>query len=77
MSQPTTTPVPQKTRIDLIRELVEECFLTHNEEVLVKMIFNLEKDYREVAVLSTLGEYNDSWTHHQLLNYITKEMWML
>jgi len=74
MPQPTTTPVPQKTRIDLIRELVEECFLTHNEEVLVKMIFNLEKDYREVAVLSTLGEYNDSWTHQQLLNYITKEM---
>lgn len=74
MEQPTTTPIPKKTRIDLIRELVEECFLTHNEEVLVKMIYNLEKDYREIAVLSTFGEYNDGWTHQQLLNYVTKEM---
>lgn len=71
--QPTTTPQPKKTRIDLIRELVEECFLTHNEEVLVKMIFNLEKDYVEIAELCTFGEYNEGWTHQHVLNYITKE----
>jgi hypothetical protein len=63
-----------KTRIDIIRELIKDCIITHNEEVLVNLIYNLEKEYKEIATLSTLGEYNENWTHEKLLNYITKEM---
>lgn len=62
-----------KNRIDILRELIQDCIITHNEEVLVNLIYNLENEYKEVAKLSTLGEYNDSWTHEQVLNYITQE----
>tara|TARA_B100001778_G_scaffold224996_1_gene186722 strand:- start:422 stop:637 length:216 start_codon:yes stop_codon:yes gene_type:complete len=57
-----------------IRELVEECILTHNELILVELIYRLEKEYVEVSELSTLGEYKASWSHHDVLNYITYNM---
>ena len=39
---------------DDIRDLVEECILTHNELILVELIYRLEKEYVEVSELSTL-----------------------
>jgi len=52
-------------------ELVYECILTHNEEVLIQLINNLRKEYDELAKLSTFAEYKPSWSHEDVLNYVT------
>ena len=54
-----------------VEELVYECILTHNEEVLIQLINNLRKNYDDLAKLSTFGEYQKEWTHEDVLNYVT------
>lgn len=54
-----------------IRDLVDQCLLTHNTEILVNLIFYLEKDYIDIARLGTLDAYKSSWTHEEVLNYMT------
>lgn len=63
-----------KNRIDILRELIQDCIITHNEEVLINLIYNLENEYKEIATLITFGEYDENWTHEKLLNYITREI---
>lgn len=64
-----------KKRKDLesIRELVNESISTHNEEFLINLIYKLQIQYNELAQLSTLGQFKNSWSHKKLLDYITKE----
>lgn len=54
-----------------LRDLVEQCIRTHNEEILVNLIFHLEKEYIDIARLATYDEYRSSWTHEDVLNYVT------
>tara|TARA_B100001113_G_C21012704_1_gene580031 strand:+ start:840 stop:1043 length:204 start_codon:yes stop_codon:yes gene_type:complete len=56
-----------------VTDLVFECIATHNELILVELITRLEKEYVEIAELSTLGKYKSSWSHEDVLNYITYE----
>ena len=62
-----------KERIEIIRELVNECIHTHNDEIIVNIISRLEIEYNELAMLATLGEYDVSWGHSKTIDYITKE----
>lgn len=57
--------------IDTVRDLVDQCVMSHNEEVLVNLIIRLEKDYIEIAKLTTMGDYESNWTHREVLDYIT------
>ncbi len=57
--------------IEQIRELVTECVLTHNEEVLVELISRLESDYVDVCRLATFDAYKTDWTHQEVLDFIT------
>ena len=52
-------------------ELVYECIASHNEEVLIQLINELNKNYIELAKLSTFGEYKKSWRHKDVINYVT------
>jgi hypothetical protein len=65
----------KKNKIESNREelytLVNECIITHNEALLVELIYRLEKEYVDIALLSTMGEYKGNWTHTEVLNYIT------
>ena len=54
-----------------ISQLVQDCLIAHQEIILIKLIVQLEKEYKEIAQLSTLGEYNPNWTHKEVLDYIT------
>ena len=56
-----------------IRLLVYECIASHNEEVLVQLIWRLEQDYIDIARLSTYDEYERNWTHAKVINYLTYE----
>ena len=62
-----------KTRSEIIRKLVNDCIVSHNEEVIIQLILKLELEYKEIAELSTFGEYTGTWTHQQVLRYITEE----
>lgn len=58
---------------DDLRELVYECILTHNEEVLISLLIRLEKEYIDIAKVATFGKYHTDWSHEETLNYITYE----
>ena len=60
-------------KISSIETLVGDCIKTHNEAIIVHLIFRLEKEYRELATLSTYGEYDTGWTHLEVMNYTTYE----
>jgi len=63
----------KKTRFEEIEDLVNDCVISNNTVILTQLIIQLEKDYRELAKLTTLGKYEDSWTHIEVLNYVTEE----
>lgn len=54
-----------------IEALVYECIATHNEIILIELIRNLEKEYIDLASLSTFGEYKTHWSHNDVMNYVT------
>tara|TARA_B100001094_G_scaffold314841_1_gene354139 strand:- start:11179 stop:11394 length:216 start_codon:yes stop_codon:yes gene_type:complete len=54
-----------------LSDLVDECIRTHNEVVLVELIFQLEQDYIDVARLGTMDEYMSNWTHEDVLTHMT------
>ena len=62
---------PDEEKVEGIRKLVIESIATHNEEFIVQLIYRLQEEYVEIAQLSTLGEYQSTWTHKELLNHLT------
>lgn len=60
-------------RMKSIETLVSDCYFAHQEAIIVKLICGLEEEYSELAKVITAGEYDSSWTHKKLLDYITYE----
>ena len=58
-------------REEEIENLVYDCIFAHQETIIVQLIYQLEKDYKELARLVTMDEYKSDWTHKQVLDYIT------
>lgn len=65
--------MPDEERIKSIETLVTDCYIAHQEAIIVKLIVQLEEEYRELAKLSTMGEYKTDWTHKKVIDYITYE----
>jgi hypothetical protein len=61
------------SRQQAIENLVLDSIVAHQESIIVKLITELESNYIELAKLSSMGEYQSSWTHKQLLDFITYE----
>ena len=61
------------SREKAIEKLVYDCQIAHQEAIIVQLIYRLEKEYKELAMLASLGEYQDTWTHQKLLDYVTYE----
>lgn len=60
-------------REEEISKLVCDCLIAHQEIILIKLIAQLEKEYKEIASLATFGQYKDGWSHREVLDYITYE----
>lgn len=60
-------------RDKILRELVTDCFIAHQPEIIIRLLTQLEDEYIEIAKLATMGEYKATWTHRQVLDYITYE----
>lgn len=63
----------EEEKIKSIETLVNDCHIAHQETIIVQLIYRLEKEYIELAELATMGNYKNSWTHKDVLNYITYE----
>jgi hypothetical protein len=51
--------------------IINECIKNDKLKFLANMIVKLQEEYQEIAKLSTDGEYEVTWTHEQLLNFLT------
>lgn len=63
-----------KQDVDEMIQLINECIKNNNLVFLATLICKLQKDYEDIAKLCTAGNYNPSWTHKQVLDFITYEM---
>tara|TARA_B100001559_G_scaffold307586_1_gene299917 strand:- start:832 stop:1035 length:204 start_codon:yes stop_codon:yes gene_type:complete len=54
-----------------VEDLVYECIATHNEAILIELISRFEEEYVDLARLGTMGSYDYSWTHEDVLNFMT------
>lgn len=63
----------QNNDYQIIIDLIDECIKNNKLEFLAKLILKLQNEYYEIATLSTNGEFNPSWTHKQLLDFVTYE----
>ena len=63
----------ESNREKILRELVTDCFVAHQPEIIIRLLIQLEDEYLEIAKLATMGEYKTTWTHKQVLDYITYE----
>jgi len=57
----------------IMLDLINECIKNDKLEFVAKLMVTLQNQYYEVASLSTNGNFQPSWTHTQLLDYITYE----
>lgn len=62
-----------KKDIEEMLQLINECIKNHNLTFVATLICKLQKDYEDIARLSTDGKYQPSWTHKQVIDYITYE----
>ena len=61
----------KSNKLENIEQLVYDCISTNNEIIIVELIERLQEEYIELAQLSSYGEYKTSWSHLDLLNYLT------
>lgn len=54
-----------------MEDVIKECIKNNKITFLATLICNLQRDYKELAELSTDGEYNITWTHNQTLDFLT------
>lgn len=61
--------------IDLndIKSLIEECINNNNIDFLSNLIFTLQNNYKDLAIICTDGNYHEGWLHTKVLDYITYE----
>lgn len=60
--------------IKYVRELVDECVKNDKLDFLSNIIHNLQRNYTELAELSTNGNYNSGWSHQKVLDFVTFEL---
>jgi hypothetical protein len=52
-------------------DVVEDCVHKNKIELLAQILLQLQTEYREVCELSTDGDYQITWTHQEVLDYLT------
>lgn len=63
-----------KIELKDIKQLVEECIKNDKIDFLSNLIFVLQNDYKDLALLCTDGNYHKGWSHTKVLDYVTYEL---
>ncbi len=64
---------PHDSKLEAIKELIEECIENHRTDFLSNLILVLQRNYTEIASLCTNGNYHEGWDHKRVMDYITYE----
>ena len=62
--------IPDEDIKKVIRQIIEWVD-DGNAEMVAKFMLHLKEEYVELATLATRGEYGRSWTHKQILDFVT------
>jgi len=62
-----------KPHLDDIENLVNECIKNDKILFLSNLIYTLQQNYKELAMLCTDGEYHSDWSHIQVMDHLTYE----
>jgi len=62
--------IPDEDIKKVIRQIIEWVD-DGNAEMVAKFMLHLKEEYVELATLATRGEYRRSWTHKQILDFVT------
>ena len=60
-------------KIEDIKNLVDKCIKNEKLDFLSNLIYTLQENYKELAALSTDGNYHSGWSHTRVLDYLTYE----
>lgn len=52
-------------------QLINECVKNDQVEFFAGIVCKLQREYKEVCELSTDGDFQSTWTHQQVLDYLT------
>jgi len=52
-------------------QLINECVKNDQVEFFAGIVCKLQREYKEVCELSTDGDFQATWTHQQVLDYLT------
>ena len=52
-------------------QLINECVKNYQVEFFAGIVCKLQREYKEVCELSTDGDFQSTWTHQQVLDYLT------
>lgn len=51
--------------------VITDCIQKNKLELLASIICKLQREYTEICELATDGEYQPTWSHKHVLDYIT------
>jgi hypothetical protein len=60
-------------KLQAIKDLVEDCIKNGKIDFLANIVLILQKNYQELALLSTNGAYHEGWCHQQVIDHVTYE----
>lgn len=65
--------IDDKQEIQRMLLIIEEAIKENKLKFIANLICTLQREYQEVCKLCTDGEYQQSWTHKMVLDYLTFE----
>lgn len=57
-----------------IKTLVQECIKNNKIDFLSNLVFVLQNNYKDLAIICTDGNYHEGWSHSKVLDYVTYEL---
>ena len=51
--------------------VIEDCVRQNKLDILAKILYQLQAEYYEVCKLATDGEFEVTWSHKDVLDYLT------
>lgn len=64
----------KEIQLEDIKILIDECVKNNRIDFLSNLLFVLQNNYKDLAMICTDGNYHDGWSHSRVLDYVTYEL---